>query len=55
MTDHFRLKKLDLFLADHFGADHFSDFFSSVFRFFAADHFSDHFAEYFFSTEQQSF
>ena len=31
MTDHFRLKKLDYFLADHFGADHFSDFF--FFRF----------------------
>ena len=27
MTDHFRLKKLDFFLADHFGADQFSDFF----------------------------
>ena len=31
MTDHFRLKKLDYFLADHFGADHLSDFF--FFRF----------------------
>ena len=29
MTDHFRLKKLDFFLADHFGADHFSGFFLS--------------------------
>ena len=48
MTDHFRLKKLDIFLADHFGADHFSDFFFFRFPVFRCRSFQRSFCWIFF-------